>query len=181
MNQIHIPLGIISLEIITQSIDNNGSIPIDVISKSTKQKINNSPIVIAVLDRRLKVKNFSEAIPAHLKQTVQYICTDMYDGFVNAAVEVFGAQRLVFDRYHVSKLYRNPLDKLRVKEMTRLKAELSPESYVKLEGLMWLLRKRHECLSEVEKSSLVFIYLHSPALKKTHTYALLLTDRKSVV
>ena len=97
------------------------------------------------------------------------------DGFVNAAIEVFGAQRLVIDRYHVSKLYRKPLDKLRIKEMTRLKTELSPDDYAKLEGMMWVLRKKHECLSEADKSSLAFLYLHSPILKKAHTYALRLT------
>jgi hypothetical protein len=38
----------------------------------------------------------------------------MHDGFVYPAIEVFGQQAVVVDRYHVSKLYRKPLDKLRI-------------------------------------------------------------------
>ncbi len=138
---------------------------------------NASPIVIAVLEGREKatVKIFLESIPAHLKQTVQQVCTDMYDGFVNAAIEVFGAQRLVIDRYHVAKLYRKPLDTLRIAEIARLKSELPPEEYSKLEGMMWILRKKHECLTEAEKDSLAILYKHSPILKKAHSYAIRLT------
>jgi transposase len=144
---------------------------------SAKTQENSNPIVIGVLDGRDKetVKKFLESIPEHLKQTVQQVCTDMYDGFVNAAIEVFGAQRLVIDRYHVAKLYRKPLDKLRINEMARLKLELSDEEYAKLEGMMWILRKKHECLTEAEKNSLAVLYKHSPILKKAHSYAIRLT------
>jgi transposase len=38
----------------------------------------------------------------------------MNDAFVYAAIEVFGPQAFVIDRYHVAKLYRKPLDKLRI-------------------------------------------------------------------
>ena len=78
-------------------------------------------------------------------------------------------------RYHVSKLYRKPLDNLRIKEMVRLKSELPSEDYAKLEGMMWILRKKHECLSEADKEKLDFLYKHSPILKKAHSYALRLT------
>ena len=138
---------------------------------------NSSPIVLAVLDGREKkmVKTFLESIPMHLQQTVKHVCTDMYDGFVNATIEVFGAQRLVIDRYHVAKLYRKPLDKLRVKEMARLKSELPNEEYARLEGMMWILRKKHECLTEAEKDTLAVLYKHAPILKKAHSYAIRLT------
>ena len=157
---------------------------------SAKVEENSSPIVIGVLSNREKitVKTFLESTPTHLKQTVKQVCTDMYDGFVNAAVEVFGVQCLVIDRYHVSKLYRKPLDTLRIAEMARLKAELPNEEYAKLEGMMWILRKNHECLSEANKSALELLYKHSPILKKAHSYALKLThifnthtNRKSAI
>jgi transposase len=147
-------------------------------------------VVLGVLNGREKetVKTFLQKIPEHLRQTVKQVCTDMYDGFVNAAVEVFGAQCLVIDRNHVAKLYRKPLDALRIKEMARLKTKLSAEDYAKLEGMMWILRQNHECLSEAQKSSLSFLYQHSPALKQAHTYALRLThifnthsNRKSAI
>ena len=157
---------------------------------SAKVEENSSPIVIGALDNREKetVKAFLNSIPDSLKSTVKYVCTDMYDGFVNAAVEVFGVQGLVVDRYHISKLYRKPLDKLRIAEMARLKAELPTEEYAKLEGMMWILRKNHECLSEANKAALALLYNYSPKLKQAHTYALRLThifnthtNRKSAI
>ena len=133
--------------------------------------------VIAVLDDRSKdsIKKFLKSIPEHLQKTVKSVCTDMYDGFVYAAIEVFGQQVVVVDRYHVAKLYRKPLDKLRVKEMARLKEELAKEEYARLEGMMWILRKQHECLTEADKGKLEVLYQHSPLLKQAHSYALKLT------
>jgi transposase len=133
--------------------------------------------IIGVLEGRTKksVKEFFESIPKSLKKTVKAVCTDMYDGFVQAAIEVFGSQAVVIDRYHLAKLYRAPLDKLRIKEMRRLKSELPAEEYTKLEGMMWVLRTHHECLSEADKSKLTLLYKHSPALKEAHEYALKLT------
>ena len=133
--------------------------------------------VVAVLDGRDKVsvKSFFESIPSALRETVKTVCTDMYDGYVYAATEVFGTRTVVVDRYHVAKLYRKPLDTLRVKEMARLKAELEEAEYEKLEGMMWILRKKHECLSAKDKSALELLYYYSPLLKKAHRYALKLT------
>jgi len=148
-----------------------------VVIVSTKSK-DGSLSVIAVLPNRLKetIKAFLESIPDHLKKTVKAVCTDMYDGFVNAAIDVFGSRLVVIDRYHVAKLYREPLDELRISEMKRLKKELDSEEYAKLEGMMWILRKNHECLSKDEKSALEVLYNHSPLLKEAHAYALKLTN-----
>ncbi|MCP4778711.1 MAG: ISL3 family transposase, partial [Planctomycetaceae bacterium] len=134
--------------------------------------------VIGVLPDRRKetVKAFFDSIPSPLRKTVKTVCTDMYEGFVQAAKEVFGAKAVVIDRYHVAKLYRAPLDQLRIREMKRLKTDLSPEEYAKLEGMMWILRKNHECLSKKEKEALSLLYQHSPQLKKAHQYALKLTS-----
>lgn len=133
--------------------------------------------VIAVLPDRLKetVKRFLESIPEHLKRTVKTVCTDMYDGFVQSAAEVFGERAVVVDRYHVSKLHREPLDQLRIEEMKKLKGALPKEEYEKLEGMMWILRKKHECLSTAEKEQLLFLYKKSPKLKAAHRHALKLT------
>ena len=134
--------------------------------------------VLAVIEGRNKadIKSFFESIPLHLRKTINTVCTDMYDGFVYAAIEVFGPQVVVVDRYHVAKLYRKPLDKLRIKEMKRLKVALDSDEYAKLEGMMWILRKQHECLSEADKSKLELLYKYSPTLKRAHSYALKLTS-----
>ncbi len=147
---------------------------VTVVSAKSKE---NSPIVLAVIEGRSKddVKAFLQSIPEALKRTVKSVCTDMYDGYLFAAKEVFGEQKLVVDRYHVAKLYRRPLDQLRVKEMARLKSELPAQDYSKLEGVMWTLRLNHECLSQADKDKLQILYKHSPVLKKAHHHALKLT------
>ena len=88
---------------------------------SSKNKKNHLS-VIAVLPNRRKetVKEFLESIPESLKKTVKSVCTDMCDSFVQSSSEVFGERVVVVDRYHVAKLYREPLDRLRISEIKRL-------------------------------------------------------------
>jgi transposase len=133
--------------------------------------------VLVVIEGRCKadIKSFFESIPSRLQKTVNSVCTDMHDAFVYASIEVFGPQAVVIDRYHVAKAYRKPLDKLRIKEMKRLKSELEHEEYSILEGMTWILRKQHECLSDTDKSKLELLYRYSPTLKNAHHYALKLT------
>jgi transposase len=144
---------------------------------STRPSEDGDIAVLAVLAGRLKadVVSFLQSIPCALRKTIESVCTDMYDGFANAVIEVLGPQVLVVDRYHVAKLYRAPLDTLRVSEMKRLKATLPAAQYHELEGMMWIVRKQHECLSTAEKDKLALLYRHSPKLKKAHRYALQLT------
>jgi transposase len=144
---------------------------------SSKNK-NGELFVIGVLPDRRKetVKTFLESIPDHLKKTVNSVSTDMCDSFVQSSCEVFGKRVVVIDRYHVSKLYREPLDQLRISEMKRLKKELPSDEYEKLDNMMWIVRKKHECLSVLEKEQLDLLYKHSPKLKEMHKAALKLTQ-----
>jgi transposase len=41
--------------------------------------------------------------------------------------------------------------------------------------MMWIVRKKHECLSVLEKEQLDLLYKHSPKLKEMHKAALKLT------
>ena len=63
--------------------------------------------VLAILKGRKKeeIKTFLKSIPEHLKKTVKQVCTDMCDAYLYAALEEFGKQKIVVDRYHVAKLY----------------------------------------------------------------------------
>ena len=143
---------------------------------STKSKSGKLSVIAVLSDRSKKgIRTFLKSIPDNLKKTVKSICTDMYDGFVYAAIEVFGQKVVVVDRYHVAKLYRKPLDKLRITEMARLKEELAHDEYARLDGMMWILRKQHECLTQDDKVKLAVLYEYSPLLKKAHSYALKLT------
>lgn len=104
-------------------------------------------VILGILRGRKKktVKKFLAQIPHRLRKTVKGICSDMYDGFINAAKEVFGkGVPIIADRFHVAKLYREGLEGVRKSEMKRLKEELSKKKYEQLKGVMWMLRKKRK-------------------------------------
>ena len=106
-------------------------------------RVNDTVQILAVLPDRKKatIKAFLEAIPQHIKETVKTVCSDMYDGYINAVKEVFGTKvKVVIDRFHVAKSYRSCIDFLRKQELKRLKRELNEADYAKLKGAMWALR-----------------------------------------
>lgn len=169
----HDDLNILGIDEIALRKGHNDYVSI-ISSKSGSGKLT----VLAVLQDRKKadVKAFFESIPSALMKTVKQVCSDMHDGYVYAAIEVFGPHAVIIDRYHVAKLYREPLDKLRMSEMKRIKTSVAAEEYARLEGMMWILRKKHECLSQADKDKLSLLYKHSPLLKKAHKLALKLTQ-----
>ncbi len=100
----------------------------------------------------------------------------MYDGFINAAKEVFGKKVvLVVDRFHVAKLYRKGVEQLRKQELKRLKEELSEADYKELKGVMWLLRKRDEDVTTEEREVLAKLLTYSPTLKQAYALSTDLT------
>jgi transposase len=130
-------------------------------------------IVLAVLKDRLKhtVKDFFLSIPKKLRRTVEYVCSDMYDGFINAAKEVFGKRvRVVADRFHVAKCYRDGLETLRKQELKRLRRELAPAAYKALKGAMWALRKKDPDLTDDERKVLTRLFDDSPSLKAAYDF-----------
>ncbi len=135
-------------------------------------------IILAVLKDRQKttVKTFLKGIPLRIRRHVTAVCSDMYDGFVNAATEVFGKGLIIIDRFHVAKLYRGTVDTLRKKELKRLKQELSEDDYKKLKGVMWILRKPKKELSDEDLRTLDFLFQHSPSLKLAYSLSQELTD-----
>ena len=66
-------------------------------------------------DRKLEsVENFLLSIPGRLRTTVREVCIDMYGGYASAVNQVPPQARLVADRFHVAKSYRDCADKLRI-------------------------------------------------------------------
>lgn len=134
--------------------------------------------VLAVLKDREKatVKKFFSSIPKDLRKTIRVVCTDMYEGFVNAAKEVLGKKvRIVVDRFHVAKLYRQGLEEVRKKELKRLKEELPKEQYQEFKGAMWVLRKNPSSLESDEQEMLKKLVKHAPLLGVAYTYCYALT------
>lgn len=136
-------------------------------------------VILGVLKDRKKVtvKRFLSSIPKDLSKTVENVCCDMYDGYINAAKEVFGSKvKIIIDRFHVAKNYRGSIETLRKKEMKRLKSKLSDEDYKKLKNVMWILRKQEINLSEEEKETLNLLFKYSPLIKKAYNFRNKLTD-----
>ncbi len=136
-------------------------------------RIDDETVILGVLGDRTKavVKKFFLSIPKRLRRGIQYVCSDMYDGYINAAKEVFGKRvHIVVDRFHVAKLYRDGFESLRKKELRRLKKELSDEVYKGFKGAMWILRKKEEDLTAKDKEILDKLFMHSPLLKKAHLF-----------
>lgn len=100
--------------------------------------------VLGVLvDRKqATVEAFLSKIPHRLKRTIKTVCTDMHDGYVNAVRSQLPNARIVVDRFHVSKGYRDCADRVRKQELKRLKQELPKKEYDSLKGVMWAFRKR---------------------------------------
>ncbi len=141
-------------------------------------RVGNETHILGVLKDRTKVtvKAFLLSIPKRLRKKVHAVCSDMYDGFINAAKEVFGKKvMLVIDRFHVAKWYRNGMETLRKQELKRLKEELSEADYKALKGVMWILRKREEDLTAEEREVLAKLFTYSPKLKLAYTFSTDLT------
>jgi transposase len=134
--------------------------------------------LLAILKNRKKatVKAFFQQIPARLHAQILAICTDLYEGFVNAAREVFGVDKVVADRFHVAKLYRKTLEQVRKREMRRLKATLPKAEYARLKGVMWALRKTPQALTHDEYQTLHHLFRHAPVVQTVYDLCQELTD-----
>ncbi len=132
--------------------------------------------VLAVLPNREKktVRQFLDSIPKRLWPTMETVCTDMWDGYVNAAKEFAQAHpqvsvEVVIDRFHVAKNYRDDVDTLRKKECRRLKKELSKSDYEEIKGVMWNSRQNNRNLAPDGRKKLNRLFEHSPDLKLAYT------------
>ncbi len=136
-------------------------------------RINDSVQILAVLADRKKetVKTFLDSIPERIKKTIKMVCSDMYDGYINAVKEVLGNKiKIVIDRFHIAKHYRSCLNSLRKQELKRLKKELNEADYAQLKGAMWALRKKEENLTEQDKEVLSVLFKYSPDLEQAYNF-----------
>jgi transposase len=102
------------------------------------------------------------------------VCTDMWEGYVNAAKEFATAHRevtlrVVVDRFHVAKNYREGVDQLRKQVRRRLKRDLSAAAYAEIKDVMWPLRKNNQNLTSVERAKLRRLFEYAPELKLAYT------------
>jgi len=143
----------------------------------TTRQSNGQIGILAVLgDRKKKtVRTFLETIPARLRGTMKTVCTDMWDGYVNAVEEFSAAHEnvsieIVVDRFHVAKNYRDCVDKLRKKICRQLKKELPEEEYETIKNMMWILRKNNQDLMAEDRKKLRLLFSYAPDLKLAYTF-----------
>jgi len=135
-------------------------------------------VLLGVLENRQKetVVEFLRSIPQRLKRSIVTACCDMYEGYTEAIREELPHVRLVIDRFHVARAYRDGLDHLRKAELNRLKNELPQQEYKALKGSMWALRKEKQDLTSEERKTLSYLFQLSPDLKAAYQLQNRLTE-----
>jgi transposase len=121
--------------------------------------------VLDVLEGRDKdlIVNYLRANKDGLFGQLEEITTDMWDGYVNAALEVFGPSfRVTIDRFHVIKNFQEQLTKAR-REIQR---GMSQEEAKELKGTRWLWQKNPENLTAEEQRQLVHLKERFPRLRQ---------------
>jgi transposase len=137
-------------------------------------RVNEKVHILGIVDGREKaeIKVFLDKIPTRLRKTVQAICCDLYDGYMNACKEVFKNKvPVVADRFHVRKLYRKSLITMRKSELKRLKSELNTTEYTDLKKSIAILRKQKDYFTENEKQEVEKLFALSPKLKQAYQFS----------
>jgi transposase len=133
--------------------------------------------ILKVIEGRTRddVEKFFNSIPKRLQSTVSAVCSDLYEGYINAAKAVFGKKVITADRFHVAKLYRKQLITVRKSELKRLRSILSDTEYKKLHPAVAILRKGKDYFNDEESEILKPLFTHSPKLQLAYIYSHRLT------
>src|SRR3954453_13589248 len=97
-------------------------------------------------------------------KTVTDICSDMYEAYLTAIEEIFGADISVIDRFHVAQHYYDAADSLRKAEMVRLKRVRKKREYDLLKGVMWYFRRRPTDITPEEQELLECLFSAAASL-----------------
>ena len=126
--------------------------------------------LLGVLPDRKKetVAAFLCSIPPELRASIERVCTDMYEGYTNAVKEQIAQARVVIDRFHVAKAYRECADKLRKSELRELKQELEDDEYKLLKGTMWPFRRNAADLEPEQEQAVSLLLECAPDLRKAY-------------
>jgi transposase len=144
----------------------------------TTRKVDGKVALLAVLPDRKKetVVAFLRTIPVKLRATIADVCTDIYEGYINAVKEEVAQARVVIDRFHVAKLYRECADQLRKAALRELKEDLTKEEYAFLKGTMWPFRQAPADLEDEDRQRLELLLECAPELKQAYLLREQLTE-----
>jgi transposase len=94
---------------------------------------------------------------------VEEVTTDMWEGYVNAAQEVFGPTiRVTIDRFHVAKNFQEQLTEAR----RQIQRSLPKEQAKELKGTRWLWQTNPENLTAEQLGQLEALKERFPRLKE---------------
>lgn len=126
--------------------------------------------------KQATVKAFLMRVPERLKKTINGLCCDLYDGFIEAAKAAFKEDvPVIADRFHVTKLYRKKLVTVRKAELKRLKKKLSKQEYKNLQPAITMLRKQKDYFTDDERQIVEPLFKLSPKLHLAYQYSHKLT------
>ena len=124
-------------------------------------------VILGVLPghEKAEVVEFLRSIPPRILQKVQTVCCDLWEAYTEAVREEMPSARIVADRFHVAKHYRQAADQVRKQELLRLKKTLPKAEYQKLNGSFRAFRKNAQDLNKEERKILRRFFQHSPSAK----------------
>lgn len=127
-------------------------------------------IILGVLPghEKAEVIDFLRSIPLRIIQSIQTVCCDLWEAYTEAARAELPRARIVADRFHVAKHYRQAADQVRKQERHRLKKELPEEEYQKLNGSFRAFRKNAKDLNKEEQKILSRFFEHSTSAKQAY-------------
>jgi transposase len=114
------------------------------------------------------VVEYLRLIPRRILQALQAVCCDLWEAYTEAVREEIPSARIVVDRFHVAKHYRNAADQVRKQELLRLKRAMPKTEYQTLNGSYHAFRKNAKDLNKEERKSLRRFFKHSPLAKQVY-------------
>ncbi len=129
-------------------------------------------VILGVLPGHEKamVVEFLRLIPQRILQSVQSVCCDLWEAYTEAIREELPTARIVADRFHVARHYRDAADEVRKQELHRLKKDLAEEAYKTLKGSMHAFRKNARDLNKEERKILRGFFEHSASAKQAYDF-----------
>lgn len=142
----------------------------DYVTLVTGRLRNGEIMILGVLSGhdKAEVIEFLRLIPLRIIQTIQTVCCDLWEAYTEAAREELPNARIVADRFHVAKHYREAADQVRKHELHHLKKALSKEEYEKLNGSYRAFRKNAEDLNQEERKVVRRFFKHSTSSKQAY-------------
>jgi transposase len=142
----------------------------DYVTLVTGRRYDGEILILGVLSGHEKaaVAEFLRSIPPRILQRVHTVCCDLWEAYTEAVREAIPLARIVADRFHVAKHYRQAAGQVRKQELLRLKQTLSKEEYQTLNGSFYAFRKNAKDLPQEERKLLKRFFQHSALAKQAY-------------